>query len=140
MRTISALFVLVDKPVFLLRHGRQGLAGGALVAPGRHHQPHADVALDGANYVHAAADGPPAIARPLHEGEALQPLAARKRRSVAAETPAVQLEAEQSEPVLQAQHADEFSAPGRVLALPAQRARRAPERKGIESGDDDAAL
>ncbi len=40
----------------------------------------------------------------------------RERRRIAAEAPAVQLEAEQVQPVLQAQQADEALVPGRARA------------------------
>src|SRR5437867_670828 len=102
--------------------------------------PRAHVALDRANDVDAAADRPPAVARLFHEAEALEPAPLRERRRVTAETSAGQLEPEQREPVLQPQQTDELSAPGDLSSLPTERARRAPQRQGIESGNDDAAF
>src|SRR6266705_1633320 len=139
MRTTSAPLSLFDmQSVFPLRHRSQGLLGGALVAPARGYQAHPGDAFHRANDVDAAADRPPAVARLLHEAEALEPLG--KGRRVAAEAPAVQLESEQREPVLQPQQADEPSAPGDLPPFPAQFARRAPQGERIESGDDDAAF
>src|SRR5216683_5067149 len=140
MRTTSALLALLDmQSVFPLRHRSQGLLGGALVAPARGHQAHPGDAFHRANDVDAAADRPPAVARLLHEAEALEPPPLGKRRRVAAEAPAVQLESEQREPVLEPQQADEPSAPGDLPPFPAQRARRAPQGERVESGNDDAA-
>src|SRR5258705_12107791 len=56
------------------------------------------------------------------------------------EAPAVELEAEESEPVLESEQPDDPAAPGITLPIPAERSRRAPQRQRIESGDDDAAL
>src|SRR6267143_3211678 len=126
--------------VLPLGHRSQGFLRGALVAPFGQNQPHAHVALDRAYDVDAAADRPPAVARLLHEGEALEPPTLGERRCVAAETPAGQLEAEQREPILEPQQTDEPPAPGNLPPFPAERARRTPQRQGIESGNDDAAL
>src|SRR6266496_2339915 len=106
MRTTPSLMPLAlfdMQSVLPLCHRSQGFLGGALVAPFRHDQPHAHVALDRANDVDAAADRPPAVAGPLHEGEALEPPPLRERRGVAAEATAGQLEAEQREPILEPQ-------------------------------------
>src|SRR6266436_10144149 len=124
MRTTSALLALFGmQSVLPLRHRSQRFFGGAFVAPFRHDQAHAHVALDRSNDVDAAADRPPAVARLLHEAEALEPPPLGKRRRVAAEAPAVQLESEQREPVLESQQAYEPSAPGDLPPFPAQRAR-----------------
>src|SRR5216684_4265128 len=114
MRTGSTLRsrALFDmQSVLPLRHRSQGFLGGALIAPFRHDQPHAHVALDRANDVDAAADRPPAVARLFHEAEALEPAPLRERRRVTSETSTGQLEAEQREPILQPQQTDEPSAP-----------------------------
>src|SRR6266540_4685470 len=143
MRTGSALasLALFDmQSVLPLRHRSQGFLGGALVAPFRHDQPHAHFALDRANDIDAAADRPPAVARFFHEAEALEPPALGERRGIAAEATAGQLEAEQREPILEPQQTDEPAAPGNLPPLPAERARRTPQRQGIESGNDNAAL
>src|SRR6266581_208241 len=112
----------------------------ALVAPFRQDQAHAHVALDRANDVDPAADRPPAVPCLLHEPDALEPQPLGKRRGVAAEATSGQLEAEQGEPILEPQQADEPAGPGNLPPLPTESARRAPQRQGIESGNDDAAL
>src|SRR5712691_689729 len=141
MRTISALLALFGmQSVLPLRHRSQRFFGGAFVAPFRHDQAHAHIALDRSNDVDGAADRPPAVARLLHEAGALEPPSLGERRGVAAEATARQLEAEQREPILEPQQADEPPAPGNLPPLPAERARRTPQRQGIESGNDDAAL
>src|SRR6266581_6365528 len=113
MRTTSALLALFDmQSVLPLRHRSQGFLRGALVAPFRQDQPHAHIALDRANHINGAADRPPAVARLLHEAEALEQAPLGERRGVAAEATAGQLEAEQREPILQPQQTDEPAAPG----------------------------
>src|SRR5438270_8842524 len=113
MRTTSiAIAPLHMHAVGLLCDRRERLARLALVAPVRDDQAHADGALDRAHDVDAAADRPPALARLLHELEALQPAGLRERRRVAAEAAAGQLEAEQRQPVLQPQEAEEPARPG----------------------------
>src|SRR6266852_4280021 len=138
--TLRSLALFDMQSVLPLRHRSEGFLGGAFVAPFRHDQPYAYVALDRANDVDAAADRPPAVARFLHEAEALEPAPLRERRRVTAETSAGQLETEQREPILQPQQTDELSAPGDLSSLPAERARHAPQRQRIESGNDDAAF
>src|SRR5882672_11097417 len=86
MRTSPTLapFAFFDmQPVLPLRHRRQGFLRGALVAPFRQDQPHAHVALDRANHIDRAADRPPAVARLLHEAEALEPPPLGERRATA---------------------------------------------------------
>src|SRR5581483_8968675 len=97
MRTGSAIApaLLRVHPVVLLRDRRERLGALALVAPVRDDQPHADGVLDRAHDVDAAEHRPPALARLLHEAEALQPARLREGRRVAAEAAAVQLEAEE---------------------------------------------
>src|SRR3954466_3192522 len=130
MRTTSvAIAPLHMHAVVLLRDRRERLARLALVAQVRDEEAHADGALDRAHDVHAAADRPPAVARLLHELEALQPARLRERRRVAAEAAAGQLEAEQRQPVLETQQAEEPTAPGHRPLAPHERALRAPERQ-----------
>src|SRR6267154_6745565 len=129
--TLTPLALFDMQSVLPLRHRSQGFLGSALVAPFRQDQAHAHVALDRANHVDPAADRPPAVARVLHEGDALEPAALGERRGVAAEAAAGQLEAEQREPILEPQQPDEPAAPGNLLPLPAERARRTPQRQGI---------
>src|SRR5262247_4615308 len=102
MRNKSAPLALFDmQPVLPLRNRCECLLRDALVPPVWGDQAHSGDALHRAHYVHTAADRPPALARLLHEAEALQPPPLGKRRSVTAEAPAVQLEPEQSQPVLE---------------------------------------
>src|SRR5260221_9647291 len=98
--TLTPLALFDMQSVLPLRHRTQSFLGSALVAPSRQDQAHAHVALDRANHVAPAADRPPAVARVLHEGDALEPAALGERRGVAAEAAAGQLEAEQREPIL----------------------------------------
>src|SRR5204863_2409102 len=85
---------------------------------------------------------PPARARLVHEGEAIEPQLLPERRRVAAEFAPVQLEAEHPQPVAQAQDADHACVPRHVGAPPprCEQLPQAPERGGIEAGDDDLAL
>src|SRR6267143_1548062 len=138
--TLTPLALFDMQSVLPLRDRGQGFFGNALVAPFRQDQAHAHVAFDRANDVNSAADRPPALARLLHEADALEPAALGERRGVAAEATAGQLEAEQREPILEPQQTDEPAAPGNLLPLTAERACRTPQRQGIESGNDDAAL
>src|SRR6266480_7239436 len=138
--TLTPLALFDMQSVLPLRHRSQGLLGGALVAPFRQDQTHAHVALDRANDVDRAADRPPAVARLLHEADALEPPPLGERRGIASEATAGQLEAEQREPILEPQQADEPAAPGKLPPLPAERARRTPQRQRIESGNHDAAF
>src|SRR5260370_11299081 len=95
MRTTSAPLAFFDmQSVLPLGHRSQGFFGCAFVAPFRQDQAHAHVALDRAYDVDTAADRPPAVARLLHEGEALEPPPLGERRGGAAEAPAGQLQAE----------------------------------------------
>src|SRR5258708_11846234 len=123
-------------PILPLRDRRQRFFRRALATPLGPHEPHAHVALDRANHIDGAADRPPAVARLLHEAEALEPAPLRKGRGVTAEAPTSELEAEQRKPVLQPQQADEPPAPGNLPSLAAERRPRAPQRPGIESGND----
>src|SRR5437867_9558480 len=136
--TLTPLALFDMQSVLSLRHRSQGFLGGALVAPFRQDQAHAHVALDRANHVDRAADRPPALARLLHEPDALEPPPLGERRGIAAEAAAGQLEAEQREPVLEPQQTDEPAAPRNLPPFPAERARRTPQRQGIESGNHDA--
>src|SRR5882762_10308535 len=127
MRTTSALLAFFGmQSVLPLRHRSQRFFGGAFVAPFRHDQAHAHIALDRSNDVDGAADRPPAVARLLHEAEALEPPPLGERRGVAAEATACQLEAEQREPILEPQQTDEPPAPGNLRARSA--ARSTPQR------------
>src|ERR1044071_4394629 len=139
-RTLTPLALFDMQSVLPLRHRSQGFLGSAFVAPFRQNQSHAHVALDRANDVDPAADRPPAVARLLHEPEALEPAALGERRGVAAEANAGQLESEPREPILEPPQNDDPAAPGNLSPLPPDRARRTPQRQGIESGNDDAAL
>src|SRR5215470_13606736 len=109
------------QPVAPLRDRRERFLHGTLGPPVRRDQAHAGDALHRANHVYASADRPPALARLLHEAEALDPAALRERRGIAAEAPAVQLESQQRKPVLEPQQADVLAAPGVVPPLPAER-------------------
>src|SRR5690242_7282182 len=92
--------------VFPMRDRSERLFRGALAAPARRHEAHAGDALYRAHHIDAAADRPPALSRLLHEAEALEPASLGERRRVAAEVSAVQLEAEEREPVLESHQAD----------------------------------
>src|SRR6185369_6803382 len=100
-----------------LRHRRERSAPRPFLAPGRRDQAHRLHALHRPDDVDAARDRPPARARLLHEGKALEPGAVRERRRIAAEHAAVQLEAQQSQPLAQPQQADELRVPWRRLVL-----------------------
>src|SRR6185503_13476265 len=99
-----------------LRHRGQRAPAGALLAPGGRDQAHAVDALHRAHHVDPAHDRPPARARLVHEREARQPERVLEGRRIAAEAPAVELEAEQVQPILQPQQADEAFVPGRAGA------------------------
>src|ERR1051325_6564304 len=94
-----------------LRHPRERAAPRALDPPGGRHHAHAGHALDGADHVDPAEERPPARAGLFHEGEALEPEALAKWRCIAAELAAVDLEAEDPQPVPQAQQADHARVP-----------------------------
>src|SRR5262245_41252736 len=83
------------------------LGGRAAVLPARRDEPHPAHALHCAHDVYATADRPPPVTGLLHEREALEPARLADRRRVATEAPAVQLEAEELQPVAQPQQADE---------------------------------
>src|SRR5690606_8188924 len=89
------------------RHGT-GAAPGRL-RPGRPDEPHCPHALDRADAVERAADRPPAIARRLHEAGALEPALAATGRAIAAIAAALELEAEQLEPVPQPRQRDHLA-------------------------------
>src|SRR2546421_9529266 len=95
-----------------LRNGRQRPAPRALHPPRRRDEPHAVHALHGADDIDATEQRPPARARLVHEGEALEPDFLPERRHVAAELAAVQLEAEHPQPVAQPKEPDEARIPG----------------------------
>src|SRR5258705_798040 len=138
--TLTPLALFDMQSVLPLRDRGQGFFGNALVAPFRQDQAHAHVAFDRANDVNSAADRPPALARLLHEADALEPAALGERRGVAAEATAGQLEAEQREPILQAQQTDKPSPPRDLPPPPAQRAAPTPQRQGVRSRNYDTAL
>ncbi len=72
---------------------------------------------------------------------ALQPFALFEGRGVAAEIAPVHLEAQQGQPVLQAQHREIVAVPGEEsLPLARQVAAQAPQGKGVETGDDHLAF
>src|SRR5687768_1778434 len=93
--------------IVALSDGRQRLSPRLAVSPGRHDHSHPVHTLDGTHYVYAAGNGPPTIARRLHEYAALQPFTGAKRRRIAAETAAIEFETKQLQPVAQAQQTDE---------------------------------
>ena len=93
-----------------------------------------------ARTTYTPADRPPAVAGLLHEREALQPARLTDRRRIAAEAPAVQLEAEQLQPVAQPQEADEVAAPGVIGPLAPEPALEAPQAERVEAGDHDLPL
>src|SRR5690349_5082272 len=90
----------------LLRNRGKRAPARALLPPGRGDDAHAVDALHRAHDVDAAHDRPPALAGLFHELEALEPLRVGEGRRIAAETPPVQLEAEQVQPILESQEAD----------------------------------
>src|SRR4051812_6414181 len=94
-----------------LRDRRQRPPPRPLLAPGRCDEAHAGHALHRSHGVNAAGDRPPARARLLHERKAIEPDPAAKRRRIAAEAAAVELEAEHAQPVSQAEKADETRIP-----------------------------
>src|SRR3989442_13269077 len=125
MRTTSALLALFGmQSVLPLRHRSQRFFGGAFVAPFRHDQAHAHIALDRSNDVDGAADRPPAVARLLHEAEALEPPPLGERRGGAAGATACQLAAPPRQPLLHAPPAAEPPPPGDPPPPPTWRARR----------------
>src|ERR1044072_1922714 len=130
-RTLTPLALFDMQSVLPLRHRSQGFLGSAFVAPFRQNQSHAHVALDRANGVAPAADRPPAVARLLHEPEALEPAALGERRGGGAKAPAGRLNSGRREPILEPQKTDEPAAPGNLSPLPSDRARRTPQRQGI---------
>src|SRR5260221_11840892 len=85
--TLTPLALFDMQSVLPLRHRSQGFLGSALVAPFRQDQAHAHVALDRANHVDPAADRPQAVARVLHEGDALDPAALEEQREEPARGP-----------------------------------------------------
>src|SRR3954451_11532023 len=78
----------------------------ALHAPGRRDDAHPVHPLHGADHVDAAEERPPAPAGLFHETEALQPGLLPEGRRIAAELAAVQLEAEDTQPVAQPEEPD----------------------------------
>src|SRR5262245_55386605 len=121
------MFALLDMQSISALSDRGQSFFRSVLAPVRGDQAHPGDALHRAHDVYAAADLPPALPRFLHEAEAFQPPSLRERRRVAAEAPAVQLEAEQRQPVLEPQQSDESAAARILLALPTERAYRAPQ-------------
>src|SRR5437763_12433690 len=119
-----------------LRHGRERPPPRALDPPRRRDEPHAVHALHGADDIDAAEERPPARARLVHEGEALEPDFLPERRHVTAELAAVQLEAEHPQPVAQPEQPDEARIPG-TLGLIHERNQLAqpPARYRVEAGD-----
>jgi hypothetical protein len=87
---------------FLLADDGQRLARRPLLFPARQYQAHAMHALDRAQQVDAAGKGPPAIAGGFDEMPALQPAFMGAGRRVTAEAAALDLEAQQLQPVLEA--------------------------------------
>src|SRR4051812_34605359 len=122
-----------------LRDRRQRPTPRALHAPGRRDDAHAVHPLDGADHVDAAEERPPAPAGLFHETEALEPGLLPEGRRIAAELAAVQLEAEDPQPVAQPEEPDIAGIPRRVLAR-SEELPQPPERDGIESGDDQLAF
>src|SRR6266540_7474603 len=111
-----------------LGHRRQGAAARALHPPGGRDDAHAMHALDRADDVDAAEERPPARAGLLHEREAIEPDLLPEWRRVAAELAAVQLEAQDAQPVAQPEQADVARVPGGLLARGEELA-HAPERE-----------
>src|SRR5688572_9870732 len=120
----------VRRVAVALGNRRERPAARTLLAPGRRDHTQSLDTLDRAHYIDSAEDRPPARSRMLEEAEAREPLPAAERRHVAAKAPAVQLEPEQVQPVLQAQQPDESRVPRRARCaaapLPGQRVPHSP--------------
>src|SRR5215470_11772733 len=121
-------------------YGRERLYRSTAVLPLRRDQAHAAHPLHRAHHVHTAADGPPAIAGPFHEREALQPHRLAEWRGVAAEPSPVQLKTEQLQPVAQPHEADELAAPWMAVPFGTEAAIESPEAERIEPRDHDLPL
>src|SRR5262249_35010723 len=117
-----------------LGHRGERAAPRALHAPGRRDDPRAVHALHGADHGDTAHHRPPAGARLLHEGEAVEPELLLERRRIAAELAAVDLEAEDAQPVAQPQEADHARVPGHFAPVAAwcEKLPQAPERGRVE--------
>ena len=99
-------------------NGGQGLGPLRSVVPGRLDQAHAGHALDGAQHVYAASKAPPAVAGQFHEAAAGKSVFLAKGRGITAETAAIDLEPQQLQPVLEPQHRQVATVPGKMAALP----------------------
>src|SRR5829696_6634389 len=125
--TTSSLMVVVVA-VRPLRERRQSPAACALLAPRRCDEAHAVHPLHRAHHVNTARDRPPAVAGLFHELEAIQPQLVAKRRRIAPEHAAVQLETEHAQPVAQAQKAYELRVPRRFFLSGRRNLREPPQR------------
>jgi len=121
---------------------RSGHPAAETLAKRRALEAHARYSLDRREQVDRSENGPPAIARPLHERETFQPFRAVKRRSVTPVQYLFDRQPQQFQPVPQTSNGDHLRGLGQPLASdqPAGRLTQAPEAHGIEARHDQPAL